>query len=176
MRRRNLSTGWFQYHNSSSRLLIPRGKEREREGKKRENDENVSKKCGASKFRWKCHLFFSSHLFVLLFAFKTQWGGGDDKTTERERERIFFFSKQNLRGGERRSSSNRRVKGKRKEQRDNFFFLLCLESFLDNDFCLFGTPPRLLISPHKRRTRKKEVSTDSTQRAVFYSVYFSVSL
>jgi hypothetical protein len=39
-----------------------------------------------------------------------------------------------------------------------------------------SAPTRLLISPHKRRTRKKEVSTDSTQRAVFYSVYFSVSL
>jgi len=51
--RRNLSTGGF--HNIV--ILLPsftnteREREREREGKKRENDENVSKKCGASKFR-----------------------------------------------------------------------------------------------------------------------------
>ena len=69
-----------------------------------------------------------------------------------------------------------RVKGTQKAQRD-IFFLLCLESFWITTFASSAPPsPRLLTSPHKRRTRKKEVSTDSTQRAVFYSVYFSVSL
>ena len=170
--RRNLSTGGFQYHNSSSRLLIPRGKERERERERREKTTKTSLRNAAHQ-SFAENVISSSRLISLCCCSPLHSEEEDDKTTERERERIFFFSKQT--GGERRSS-NRPVKGKRKEQRDNFFFLLCLESFLDNDFCLFGTPPRLLISPHKRRTRKKEVSTDSTQRAVFYSVYFSVSL
>ena len=172
--RRNLSTGGFQYHNSSSRLLIPRGKERERERERREKTTKTSLRNAAHQ-SFAENVISSSRLISLCCCSPLKHSeeeGTTKQQREREREReFFFFSKQNLRG-ERRSSSNRRVKGKRKEF---FFFLLCLFGILwITTFA--SSAPRLLISPHKRRTRKKEVSTDSTQRAVFYSVYFSVSL